>query len=195
MKRFTFIAVALLLTACSVIPVKTLYKLATADFMTVDPRVLRVAAQMPNWVAPRPDGVKLELTMQRAGETPMTERFILEAIPLTLEGKALNAKAKPDYTLYAYRLSPADLARIESIREQIKKEQAKGGPKRHTNLGVGIDACRKTELPAGKILVTTYLKWDRESGYLPLLVDYDLRQTVAGQELATLIPPCSPAPL
>ena len=81
---------AVLLGACTAIPVKTLYKLATADLMTVDPSVLRVAAQMPDWVAPRPDGVKLELGMQRDGETPVTERFILQAVPTALEGKTLN---------------------------------------------------------------------------------------------------------
>lgn len=57
-------------------------------------------------------------------------------------------------------------------------------------MGVSVDACRKTELPAGKIPATTFLQLDRESGYLPLLVDYDLRQAVDGKELAALIPPC-----
>ncbi|UJS24697.1 hypothetical protein [Thiothrix winogradskyi] len=190
MKRFLPIAAIILLSACTAIPVKTLYKLATADFMTVDPAVLRVAAQMPDWVAPRPDGVKLELGMKRDGETPVNERFNLEAIPLALEGKTLADAAKPGYQLYAYRLAPADIPRLQHFRDTVKAKKADGGKKPETSLSVGVDACRKSELPAGKIPATTFLQLDKESGYLPLLVDYDLRQEVDGKELATLIPPC-----
>jgi hypothetical protein len=191
MKRLLPLAATLLLAACTSIPVKTLYKLATADLMTVDPTVLRVAAQMPDWVAPRPDGVKLELGMKRDGETPINERFNLEAVPLALEGKTLAAAAKPGYQLYAYRLAPVDIPRLQQFRDTLKAKIADGGKMPETSMGVGVDACRKTELPAGKIPATTFLKLDRESGYLPLLVDYDLRQKVEGKELATLIPPCA----
>jgi len=117
MKLLLPIAAIILLSACTAIPVKTLYKLATADFMTVDPAVLRVAAQMPDWVAPRPDGVKLELGMKREGEMPVNERFNLEAIPLALEGKALTDAAKPGYQLYAYRLAPVDIPRLQHFRD------------------------------------------------------------------------------
>jgi hypothetical protein len=47
MKQIPPIAAAILLGACTAIPVKTLYKLATADLMTVDPSVLRVAGKCP----------------------------------------------------------------------------------------------------------------------------------------------------
>ncbi|WMP16560.1 hypothetical protein [Thiothrix lacustris] len=190
MKKLFAVGAALLLGACTSIPVKTLYKLATADLMTVDPSVLRVAAQMPDWVAPRPEGVKLELGLKRDGETPINERFNLEAVPLALEGKTLTDAAKSDYTLYAYRLASVDIPRLQHFRDTLKAKKADGGKKPESTMGVSVDACRKTELPAGKILATTYLQLDRESGYLPLLVDYDLKQEVDGKDLAALIPPC-----
>ncbi len=190
MKKLLAVATALLLGACTAIPIKTLYKLATTDLMTVDPRVLRVAAQMPDWVAPRPGGVKLELGMNRTGEKPLTERFILEAVPTALEGKTLNDAAKPGYQLYAYRLAPQDIPRLQQFRKVAKAKKAESGKKPKGSMGVGVDACRKTELPAGKIPMTTFLQLDRESGYLPLVVDYDLKQEVDGKDLAALIPPC-----
>lgn len=190
MKRLFPLAATIMLGACTAIPVKTLYKLATADLMTVDPTVLRVAAQMPDWVAPRPEGVKLELGMKRDGETPLTERFSLEAIPTSLEGKTLNDAAKSGYQLYAYRLAPADIPRLQHFRDTLKAKKADGGKKPESSMGVSVDACRKTELPDGKIPMTTYLRLDTESGYLPLLVDYDLKQKVNGKDLAALIPPC-----
>jgi hypothetical protein len=183
-------AAALLLGACTAIPVKTLYKLATADLMTVDPSVLRVAAQMPDWVAPRSAGVKLELGMKRTGEADVTERFILEAIPASLEGKTLNEAAKSGYQLYAYRLAPADIPRLQRFRDTLAAKKADGGKKPESTMGVNVDACRKTELPAGEIPMTTFLQLDRESGYMPLVVDYNLKQAVDGKDLAALIPAC-----
>jgi hypothetical protein len=154
--------------------------------------ILRVAAQMPDWVAPRPDGVKLELGMKRDGEPPINERFILEAIPTALEGKMLNNAAKPGYQLYAYRLAPADIPRLQHFRDTLKAKKVDGGKKPESTMGVGVDACRKTELPAGETPMTTFLQWDRESGYMPLVVDYNLKQAVDGKDLAALIPPCQP---
>lgn len=190
MKRLLPIATAILLGACTAIPVKTLYKLATTDLMTVNPADLRVAAQMPDWVAPRPDGVKLELSMKRTGEADVNERFILQTIPTALEGKALNAAAKPGYQLYAYRLAPADIPRLQHFRDTLAAKKADGGKKPESTMGVGVDACRKTELPAGEIPMTTFLQLDRESGYMPLVVDYNLKQEVDGKNLAALLPPC-----
>lgn len=189
-KGILAITAVLLLSACTAIPVKTLYKLATTDMMTVDPAILRAGVRMPDWVEPRPHGVKLELGMQQAGTDPISERFSLESIPAALEGKTLAAEAKPDYQLYAYRLAAQDIPRFEAFRQTLKTKKAETRGKTKGSLSIGVDACRKTELPVGKIPVTTYLRLDTESGYLPLVVDYDLKKPVDGKNLAELIPPC-----
>lgn len=191
MKRLLPIAAALLLGACTAIPVKTLYELATTDLMTVDPTVLRAAVRMPEWLAPRPDGVKLELGMTREGETPVSEKIVLEVIPVALEGKALAAEGKPGFDLYAYRINPQDIPRLQAFRDTFKAKKAEGGKKTAGSLSVGVDACRKTALPAGEIPVTTYLKLETGADYLPLLVDYDMSQPIQGQDVATLLPPCA----
>lgn len=189
-KGILVIAAILLLSACTAIPVKTLYKLATTDMMSVDPTILRAGVRMPEWVEPRPDGVKLELGMQQEGAEPMSERFSLESIPAVLEGKSLAAENKPGYKLYAYRLAPQDIPRFTAFRQTLKEKKAETGGKTKGSLGIGVEACRKTALPAGKIPVTTYLRLDTESGYLPLVVDYDLKKPVDGKNLAEMIPPC-----
>lgn len=189
-KSILIITAVILLSACTAIPVKTLYKLATTDMMAVDPAILRAGVRMPDWVEPRPHGVKLELGMQQEGTAPVAERFSLESIPAALEGNTLAAEARPDYQLYAYRLAAQDIPRFEAFRQTLKMKKAETGGKTTGSLSIGVDACRKTELPAGKIPVTTYLRLDAESGYLPLVVDYDLKKPVDGKNLAELIPPC-----
>ncbi|MEZ5537773.1 MAG: hypothetical protein R3F02_19395 [Thiolinea sp.] len=189
-KILPFMAGVLLLGACTAIPVKTLYKLATTDMMVVDPVILRAGVSMPDWVAPRPEGVKMALGMQQKSGEPVTERFILESIPAAFAGKSPASESKPGYKFYAYRISSADIQRFKAFRETLKAKKAESGGKTKGSLSIGVDACRKTELPEGKIPVTSYLRLDAESGYLPLVVDYDLRKPVAGNNLAELIPPC-----
>lgn len=67
-KYLCFFSIALLLNACISMSMKTLYKLATTDPMTVDPAQLRAAVLMPEWLLPKPNSVKLDLTFTLEGE-------------------------------------------------------------------------------------------------------------------------------
>ncbi len=189
-KALLAIGAPLLLVACTTIPVKTLYKLSTTDMLTVDPRILRIGVRMPEWIAPRTNGVRMELGMIQDGKAPVIERFTLIPIPLELESKSLASEGRPGFRLYAYRIAPEDIPRLEAFRQTLKVRKEQSGNKTQGSLAVGVEACRKTKLPEGKAPVTTYLKLDTDAGYLPLVVDYDLKKPVKGKNLAELIPPC-----
>ena len=188
MKKLALITASLCLSACTAIPLKTMYRLATTDPLQLDPQALRTATRMPDWIAPRTDGAKLIITSQAEGKLEQKETFILQAIPLALEQKDLALEAKSGFNLYVYRINPADLPRLEAFRTNTKALKA-AGVKVKGNLGISVDACRQVVLPEGKIPVTNYLRLD-DSGYMPLVVDYDLRQEVDGTNLAELLPPC-----
>lgn len=188
MKKLLSVASALALSACTAIPVKTIYKLATTDPMQLDPAALRTATRMPNWIEPRPNGAKLEFTSQPKGAVLKKETFILQAIPVSLEQKQLALEAKEGFSFYTYRINPNDIPRIEAYRHYLRELKA-AGTKTNNTMGLSVDACRKGELPEGKIPVTNYLRLD-DSGYMPVVVDYDLRKEVDGKNLAELLPPC-----
>ncbi len=57
-------------------------------------------------------------------------------------------------------------------------------------MSAGVKGCRKGELKDGAILVSNYLRLNAEQGYLPVLVDYDLRKQLDGKNLAESLPPC-----
>ena len=67
--------------------------------MSVDPKVIRTAARMPDWIEPRVNGAKLEISAQTEGVEPSKETFILQAVPLALEQKSLELEAKPGFNL------------------------------------------------------------------------------------------------
>lgn len=188
MNKLNLLLTALLLSACTAIPVKTLYTLATTDPMMVDSKIIRTAARLPDWIQPRVNGAKLEMSAEIAGQKSK-ESFILQAIPLTLEPSNLQTEAKSGFNLYVYRLNPSDLPRLEAFREHIRTQKA-AGVKVIGSISAGVDACYQGELKAGKILVSNYLRLNLEQGYLPVLVDYNLRDEVDGKNLAELLPRC-----
>lgn len=188
MKKLSLLTTTLLLSACTAIPVKTLYTLATTDPMTVDPKIIRTAARMPDWIQPRANGAKLEITAEIAGQKSQ-ETFILQTVPLALEQGNLQTEAKSGFDLHVYRLNPADLPRLEAFRESIRTQKA-AGLKVKGSMSAGVDACYQGELKAGEILVSHYLRLNIEAGYLPVLVDYNLRNEVDGKNLAELLPRC-----
>ena len=188
MKKLSLLLVALTLTACTAIPLKTMYKLATTDPMSVDPKIIRTAARMPEWIEPRPNGAKLEISAEIAGQQSK-ETFILQSVPLSLEQGNLQAEAKPGFNLYVYRVNPADIPRLETFRAEVRAKKA-AGLKVKGSMGASVDACYKGELRAGKILVSNYLRLNLDEGYLPVLVDFNLRDEIDGKSLAELLPAC-----
>lgn len=152
-KYFCFISIAILLNACVSMSMKTLYKLATTDPMTVDPVQLRAAVRLPEWILPRPDGVKLDISIK--GEQPLTEHFILEPVPAAMESRALKSENKTGYDLYAYRISPRDIPRFLQFRNEAKARKVKSGKAVDGSISIGAEACRKSALPEGALLIST----------------------------------------
>jgi hypothetical protein len=189
-KYFWLISIALLLNACVSMSMKTLYKLATTDPMTVDPVQLRAAVRMPEWLLPKPDSVKLDLTSTLVGDKPLTEHFILESLPAAMESRALQSEYKPGYGLYAYRISPRDIPRFLQFRNDVKARKAKSSNAAKGAISVSAEACRKSVLPDGALLISTYLRFETDMDYLPLVVDYDIKKSVKEQDLITKIPAC-----
>lgn len=190
-KHATLLVAGLLLSACTSMSLKTIYKLATTDPMQVDPVLLRAAVRMPEWISPRPDGVKLNLSSTQEGEAPLTETFILEPISLATESGALQEENKAGYHLSAYRIASADIPRFRQFRDDAKARKVKSSKKSGGTISLSADACRKGTLPDSKIQISTYLRFETNMDYFPVVVDYDLRQAVKKDNLATLIPPCT----
>jgi hypothetical protein len=193
MQKLNIVVFTLLLAACSEIPVKTLYTLATTDTNKVNPGALRTATRLPDWLEPQPNGAKLTLRAESAGQTPLNEVLVLEAFNPAAENSNSPIAGQAGTHLYFYRLSAADIERVEQFREQLKQRKAQG-IKVSSSVGVSVDACRKTAIPAGKVPVTNYLKIDKNGDYLPLLVNYDLKEAlqkeIKDKRIEDLLPLC-----
>lgn len=171
---------SLALSACSHVPVATIYELWNFDMAKADPSELRAAIRIPNTLRPQPGGVVLTVTKTGAAP-PARHDFVLEEVKETSERTPLLTRERIGFSVHAFRISNADAARIR----ELQASPGGGG-----SIGIAAKACRTTDLPKDAILSSTFLKVDRARGYLTVLEDVDLRKELGDVNLDQEIPPC-----
>lgn len=136
-----------LLSACGHMPVTSMVKLARTDFATVDPAELRVAVKLPQTVRPRRDGVRLRVTVKTGSGPAQVEEFVLRDLNDAGELMALRAEVEPGTAIYAFRLDPNDLARVQAFRAAALQRQASGARARSRS----ASAPRPAALPPSRM--------------------------------------------
>ncbi|NVO15129.1 MAG: hypothetical protein HXX10_13925 [Rhodoplanes sp.] len=175
------------LAGCTAMPLTSMVKLARTDFTTVDPAALRVAVRLPTSVRPRPRSVTLRLTVSVGSAAPVVQEFVLADLADLSELVGRRSDVKGGTAIYAYRLDPADAARLVALRSDLMARKGRG-ERGSLTLGVGAEACRVGDAPA-RVLLTTYLRTEAGGDFFPLVRDVDLRE-VAGQAVPAELPPC-----
>jgi hypothetical protein len=181
----------LLLAACGHMPVTSMVKLARVDFVATDPAALRAAVKLAAAARPRRDQVRLRLTVRLASGQEDTQDFRLSEVSDPADILSLREEIEPGTHLFAYRLEPAEAARLAAFRDALKKQQtASGGRGGALTISIAPEACRTGELTAGPVLFTTYLRTAETGGYVALARDVDMRSIVRGRDLAAEMPLC-----
>lgn len=183
-------ALAASVSACSHMPVSTMWALRNFDASTIDPTTLRAAVRLPDSFEPRRRGVTLMVGWWREGEEKHEAQFVLKETTASDDIAPLAGERKPGTRLFAYRVDPADYAAIRARQKEFLEEKARNG-KTHGSLGVSADACRRGELPDGPILTTSFLRTQAGGPYLTLLKNVDLREEATKEKpLEEYLPPC-----
>lgn len=183
-----FCAVAML-AGCSTVPLGSLLPLSRIDIRTTNLGVLRVALQMPDVLKPRPNGVKLDVVTKVRGEPDRWASFHLVETAMGSDRPGMAKAARKGFTTHLYRLSPADIARLEALRSAMAGKLKQG---KSASLGFGIatkEFCRLGALPSGPLLTTTHI-WTSETGrYVVASEDMDLRKQ---RDIASQLPQIAP---
>jgi hypothetical protein len=182
-------ATALVLAGCGHMPVMSMVKLARVDFVTTDPAGLRAAVKLPRSIRPMRDQVRLRLTVKPTGGKEDTQEFRLTEVSDPADILSLRDEIEGGTHLFAYRLEPAEAARLSAFRDAIKKQMGTGRGGSLT-LAITPENCRSGELPAGPVLLTTYLRTAETGGYVPLARDVDMRSIMRGRDLPEEMPVC-----
>jgi hypothetical protein len=176
-----------LLPGCTSMPVTSMAKLARTDFTTVDPSALRVAVKAPQSVKPRRGGVKLKIAATLEGAKQQHE-FVLGDLADPAELLSLRAELSRGTAIHAFRLEPADVARVIAMRDEMLAAKQRGA-KGSMTIGVSADGCRVGPL-SDKVLLTTFLRTEADGEFFALARDVDLRDALNGEALDAKLPPC-----
>jgi hypothetical protein len=184
------------LGGCGHMPITSMLKLARIDFANTDPAQLRAAVKLPRVVRPQPQGMALRIGVKISsgqGEHEEFQDFVLREVSDPKDVLVLHRELDADTHVFAYRLDPAEVARLSAFRDALKGRQAaSGGSGGSLTISIRPQACRTGELPRQPITLTTYLRTAETGGYVPLTRDVDLRTIDPQRDLAAVIPPCSP---
>jgi hypothetical protein len=132
----------------------------------------------------------LTLTVGQEGADRRGDRFVLEQVSDSREIEALARLRRSGDRIFVYQLSRADVRRVRQTQAQYR-ELKQRGERGRLSIGVASNACRLGPLPAGAILTSTYLKVSEADGYLPVLVDIDLRKDLGDAALVERLPACA----
>ena len=183
------------LTACGHMPVTGLVALRNFDAATFDPAALRLAMQMPDAIAPRRHGVKLEVTLWSDVDAAHRTRrsFVLEETIESDVQAALAPFARAGRIIHAYRVAPKDVAVISALQAQGIEMGRQHPGQNHLAFGAGMEACRLSDMPTDSLPTTTLLSVTPQAGFVELLRDFDLKEEVrkAGKDVDRELQPCT----
>jgi hypothetical protein len=186
---FTFCA-AFALSACTSIPITSIYKLSRIDFLTTDLSRFRIALTIPNELRPQPGGVHMDLAYQQ-GEKP-EEKRVVKLEESTSSPDFVGLPAAPAGTkTYVYRLPQNEVATLNRIRNDAILAKARN---QKGSLSMGIapkEFCTNSVIPKTPLLVTTYVLSSENNEYVVLTRDIDLRSDATISASLDNMAPCS----
>ena len=194
--RLIALSAAVALAACSHVPLGSILPLTRIKFGTTDIARARVAVRLPDSLRPRAGGVRMTVIMGLSGEPPRSQKFDLVESHDAEDQTMLAAFASAGSVVYAYRLAPDDVARLERIRADMIERAAElkqEGKSPGSNLTIKIGAeefCHTRDLGSEPLLTTTYIKTSETGQYITALRDVDLRLEPAVKDKIGTMPPC-----
>ena len=158
MKKQRLLSILLLIlfiSACTSIPLKTMYYLATTDLMVVNPAYLSAATRVPNGLQEGKRGVQMTFSswLGKKKDKAKVLKIKLEKVIDKDERLSIKALEKASYTTLLYRLSTKDIGRIKAFRQQHKKRKKVYGDNMKGSFSVNASYCRKGKLSDKPILV------------------------------------------
>lgn len=172
---------ALLVAACSKVPLGSLWQLRQFDFETFDPGVLRVAMHLPGAYGLAKDAVWVDVKVKReADTTEFSMRFVLRETRDKAEALGLPPVDATGGRWVVLRFEPDEAERVREFRARLvamKKDPAKkeGGS---LSLGTSPRLCRTGATMLGTPRVSAAMLWQRDKGYVPILREGDLDELI-----------------
>ena len=197
MRALALLVLVLSVGACSHVPISSLPQLASLDLDTADLAVLRAAVRAPKEIVAVPGGAFVVMSYWRQGEearkTTVQAALEVEADPRALA--ALREEERAGMRITLFRLTEEGRRKLEAARSEalaLKSDELAKGRRASGSLAVSAEGCVRGALPAGPLLLSTYLRLKPGGNFVTLIQDIDLRTLLAqaGSD-ETAMKPCA----
>jgi hypothetical protein len=188
--RIIMLGAATALSACTSIPLGSMYKLSRIDFMSTDLSRLRFAINLPTDLKPRQGGVHMDLAYQQ-GEKP-EEKRVIKLAEATTPADFVGLPAGSDKTkTYVFKLPENEVVALNKIRVDAAASKA-AGKKGSLTMGVAAkEFCANAEIPNAPLLITTYVLTSENADYVVLTQNIDLRSDDTINASLNSLSPCN----
>jgi hypothetical protein len=192
MKTVPSLILGLCVAACGAIVPETAMRLAANSPLEADPSAIAVALLLPNGLAVRDGGAKLELTAKGIGPTEgFKGAYTLAETPVDAAGFGADPDKDAGATARFYTITPADAAEMRKAQAALK-EQGRAGTRRKglASIGIGLDGCTTGQGPAPDARVSIYIRTEAKGAFYPLIDKANLSQLL-GPVLMAQLKPCA----
>ncbi len=183
------LAASLVLAGCFATPLRSIPRLMRLDFATMKMDEVRAGLRLPEMLRVRPGDATM--TVKTRGPDGTTEDvFVLAEDGDAGERAGLAAEARPGFALSLWRIAPDDLARVADIQNRVRASQGQAGRLRGS-IDIKVSGgCRTARIPAGPVLMSSFLRPSRAETYITLVDGLDLRQFIPVADWQAKIPAC-----
>jgi len=174
--RILFLA-AMFLSACTSVPLTTLYKLHKIDPMEADPAQIKVAIRADDRIGIREGGAKIEVKFEAEdGSLNIDETYLVEIIRNPDMSAELLAGINPGESVTVLGLTQSDIQRMRAVQSSVAAI-SKDDPEGSGSLGVFLDGvCLQSKMPEGTVLIDIFLQTSDQDGFFVLSRNLDLRK-------------------
>jgi hypothetical protein len=193
--RVMAVSAMLLLSACTLIPVRSLWALRKFDMAQIDGGALRALVYLPEGAATLRDAIKVPLKIERGSASP---EVLEETLVLRPNRAALppSLPAAPAYKgqWVALTLDALEQQKLTSLRQRAQAWRAADGPDVKRKLSAEVSAQFCSQSPAltvaGDLPLTVWLRWKPEQDDL-LLLDGAKLKDIDAKAAAEKLPACA----
>lgn len=177
-KALVLAGTALMLGACSTVPLSTINAMHAFDMSTVDPAALRLAMRVPNTL-PLGAGVEAELTINVGvnDRAPQTLTYRMTELTSAAELAAMSAHARSGETIHVFALDARSAGELAAYLDELRRTAEPGS--RSLSLGLGFSGCDVAS-SVSSVPFTTFIRLGAGEPYLVLTRERDAIALASG---------------
>jgi len=181
------------LSACTSMPLSTMWQMRNADPLSMDPADVRVAARLPEHynIAPGQATMSLSVERQKTRER-VAEEFTLAQTDI-IDSPRLAKEEKEGYRILTFSVAEKDRARFRQFQNTAKRWKTETPDDARGQMSLTVQPCLQEGKPLGEVRVSSYIQMESGADFMVLTKDLDLARQYDVDGLTREVKPCPQA--